>query len=152
MEVLWMWREHLPWMVPCTCVPRCFSHVRFFATSWTVAHQAPLSMGFSRQENWSGLPCPPPGDLPDPGIELMSLFPALAGGFFTTSITWEASDDRTPDVIFTHQKVLPFCFQFKSAFGLGWYRIIFSVFVSFCHFPSLFFFSLSQNLFPNVFD
>ena len=75
--------------------------------------------GFSRQENWSGLPCPPPGDLPDPGIELTSLFPALAGGFFTTSITWEASDDPTPDVIFTHQKVLPFCFQFKSAFGLG---------------------------------
>ena len=68
---------------------------------------------------WSGLPCPPPGDLPDPGIELTSLFPALASGFFTTSTTWEASDDPTPDVIFTHQKVLPFCFQFKSAFGLG---------------------------------
>ena len=40
---------------------------------WTVAHQAPLSMGFSRQEYWSGLPCPPPGDLPDPGIKPMSL-------------------------------------------------------------------------------
>ena len=44
-------------------------------TPWTVAHQAPLSMGFSRQEYWSGLPCPPPGDLPDQGIELRS--PAL---------------------------------------------------------------------------
>ena len=56
-----------------------------------VAHQAPLSMGFSRQEYWSGLPCPPPGDLPNPGIEPVSLtFPALAGGFFTTSATWEA--------------------------------------------------------------
>ena len=48
-------------------------------------------MGFSRQEYWSGLPCPPPGDLPDPGIELTSLkSPALAGGFFTTDATWEA--------------------------------------------------------------
>ena len=58
---------------------------------WTVAHQAPLSMGFSRQEYWSELPCTPPGDLPDPGIELMSpISPALAGGFFTTSATREA--------------------------------------------------------------
>ena len=53
-----------------------------FATLWTPAHQAPLSVGFSRQEYWSGLPFPPPGDLPDPGIEPES--PALAGGFFTT--------------------------------------------------------------------
>ena len=50
------------------------SRVRLFATPWTAAHQAPLSMGFSRQEHWSGLPFPPPGHLPDPGIE-----PALAG-------------------------------------------------------------------------
>ena len=59
-------------------------------TPWTVAHQTPLSMGFSRQEYWSGLPCPPPGALPDPGIEPTSLMsPALPGGFFTTSATWE---------------------------------------------------------------
>ena len=45
------------------------SHVGLFATPWTLAHLAPLSMGFSRQEYWSGLPCPPPGDLPNPGIE-----------------------------------------------------------------------------------
>ena len=51
------------------------------ATLWTVARQAPLSMGFSRQEYWSGLPFPPPGDLPDPGIEPGS--PILADGFFT---------------------------------------------------------------------
>ena len=51
-------------------------------TPWTVAHQASLSMGFSRQEYQSGLPFPSPGDLPDPGIEPSS--PALAGGFFTT--------------------------------------------------------------------
>ena len=58
-----------------------------------VAHQAPLSMGLSRQEYWGrgGLSCPPPGDLLDPGIEPMSLMsPALAGGFFTASATWEA--------------------------------------------------------------
>ena len=54
----------------------------FFVTPWTIAHQAPLSMGFSRQEYWSRLPFPPPGDLSDSEIELVSL--ALAGGFFTT--------------------------------------------------------------------
>ena len=55
-------------------------------TPWTTAHQDPLSMKFSRQEYWSGLPCPPPGALPDAGIELESLLsPALAGRFFTTS-------------------------------------------------------------------
>ena len=53
------------------------------------AYQAPLSKGFSRQEYWNGLPGPPPGDLPDPGIKPASLLsPALAGGFFTTSATW----------------------------------------------------------------
>ena len=57
----------------------------------TVAHQAPLSMGFSRQEYWSGLPCPPPGDHPDPGIKPVSLIsPALASGFFTMSVNREA--------------------------------------------------------------
>ena len=63
------------------CVCELLSHVRLFVTPWTVAHQAPLSMESSRQEYWSGLPCPPPGDLPDPGIELMSsVFPALQAG------------------------------------------------------------------------
>ena len=68
----------------------CFNHVQLFATLWTVAHEALLSLGFSKQEYRSGLPCPPPRDLPDPEIEpslLMS--PALAGRFFTTSATWE---------------------------------------------------------------
>ena len=68
------------------------SHVWLFATSWTVAHQTLLSVGFSKQEYWSGLPFPPPGDLPDPGIEPES--PVLAGGFFTTSATWEAQPYR----------------------------------------------------------
>ena len=59
-----------------------FSCIQLFATLWTVTLQAPLTMGFSRQDYWSGLPCPPPGDLSDPGIKPVS--PALAGGFFTT--------------------------------------------------------------------
>ena len=59
-----------------------------YVTQWTVAHQAPLSMGFSRQEYWNGLPFPSSGDLPDPGIELTSL--TLAGRFFTTETTREA--------------------------------------------------------------
>ena len=72
------------------CMPSHFSHVRFLLTWWTVAHQAPLS----KQEYWSGLPCPPPGDLPNPGIESMSLMsPALAGGFLTTSATWERESE-----------------------------------------------------------
>ena len=73
------------------CMPSCFSRIQLFATPWTLARQPPLSMEFSRQEYWSGLPCPPPGNLPNPGIKSMSLAsPALAGGFFTTSATWEA--------------------------------------------------------------
>ena len=67
------------------------SCVQLFATPWTVAPQPLLSMEFSRQEYWSGLPFPPPGALPNPGIEPASLMsPSLAGGFFTTSATWEA--------------------------------------------------------------
>ena len=58
------------------------SHVQLFATPWTVDRQVPLSMEFSRQEYWSGLPFPPPGNLPDPGFEPMFPSPALAGGFF----------------------------------------------------------------------
>ena len=59
----------LPVYYPCVCVISDFSRAQFFVTPWTIAHQAPLSMGFSRHEYWSGLPCPPPGDLPDPGME-----------------------------------------------------------------------------------
>ena len=68
-----------------------FSRVWLFVTLWTVNCQAPLSMGFSRQGYWRGLPCPPPGDLPDPRIEAVPLTsPTLAGVSFTTSATWEA--------------------------------------------------------------
>ena len=66
------------------CV-RVLSHIQLFATPWTVALQAPLSMRFPRQEYWSRLPFPPPVDLPNPGTECASPeAPALAGGFFTT--------------------------------------------------------------------
>ena len=64
------------------------SRIQLFMTPWTVACQAPLSMGFSRQEDWSGLSVPPPGDLPDPGVNPES--PAFVGGFFTTGTIWEA--------------------------------------------------------------
>ena len=65
-----------------------FSLVQLFATPWTAAHQAPLSVGFSRQEYWSGSPCPPLGDLPNPGITPESLMsPVLADRFLTTSAT-----------------------------------------------------------------
>ena len=73
------------------CVLSCFSHVQLFVTQWTVTRQAPLSMRFFRQEYWSGLPCPSPRDLPNPGIKPVSLMSlALAGRIFTTSATWEA--------------------------------------------------------------
>ena len=77
------------------------SCVRLLATPWTIARQAPLSMGFSRQEYWSGLPFPPQGNLPYPGMEPMSLASlALAHGFFTTGKTWEALDGR--DSVLSH--------------------------------------------------
>ena len=71
-EVIYCSKDEL-W--PFVCVLSCFSRVRLYATPWTVTLQAPLSMAFSRQEYWSGLPCPLPGDLPHLGIEPVS--PAL---------------------------------------------------------------------------
>ena len=78
------------------CVLSHFSRVWVFATLQTVACQAPLSMGFSREEYWSGLPFPSPGDLPDPGIQPTSFTsPALAGRFFITSATWKMPRHHT---------------------------------------------------------
>ena len=74
-----------------------FIHVQFFEIPWTMARQTPLSMEFSRQECWIRLPCPLPGDFPDPRIELMSLTsPELEGGFFATGITWEVHCSNKP--------------------------------------------------------
>ena len=75
-----LWCQFLFLTDVCVCV---LSHIQLFATPWTVAHQAPLSMEFSRQEYWSGLPFHTPGGLPGPGMESTSLVSsALAGGFF----------------------------------------------------------------------
>ena len=98
------------------CMLSSFSHVQLFGTLWTVAHQAPLSLGFSRQESWSRLPCPPPGDLSNPGIELVSpMSSALAGGFFTTRANWEVPCSRYQyfisvlcEIIFYHRDI-SFC-------------------------------------------
>ena len=80
-------------------------------TLWTIACQSPLSMGFSRQEYWNGLPCPPPEDLPDAGIESVSLTPpALACGHFTTSATWE---------VHTHMRTHTHIFHILFRYGLS---------------------------------
>ena len=77
------------------CVLSCFSCVWPFVTPWTASHQVPLSMGFSRQEYWSGLSFPAPGALPHQGTEPASLMSAaLAGSLFTISTTWEAPLDK----------------------------------------------------------
>ena len=74
----------------CVWVLTCFSHIQLFATLWTQARQTPLSIGFCRKEDWSGVPFPTPGDLPNPRIEPASLVSsALTDRFFTTSTTWE---------------------------------------------------------------
>ena len=69
---------HIPHCFPAYILSH-FSHVQLFVTPWTVARQAPQSMGFSRQEYWSGLPLPSPGDLPNPGIKLVSLYVSCVG-------------------------------------------------------------------------
>ena len=76
----------------CGCVLSRLSHVQLFVNLWNIAFQAPLSMGFSKQEYWSGLPCPFSGDLSNSGIEPTSIMsPALSGGFFNSNATWEAA-------------------------------------------------------------
>ena len=73
----------------CVFILSCF--MSDSSTLWTIVCQAPLSMGFSRQEHWSGFPCPPPGDLSNSGINpISSLSLALASEFFATSATWES--------------------------------------------------------------
>ena len=93
---LWSVENSRVWVRVHALMLNRFRRIWHSATLWTVVCQAPLSMGFCRQEYWSGLPCPPPGDLPNPGVKPTSLTsPALAYGFFTTSATWEAhSVDR----------------------------------------------------------
>ena len=81
-----------------------FSCVHLCATPWTVAHQAPLSMGFSRQEYWTGLPCPSLGDLPNPETESVSLkSPVPAGRLFKTNATREAHKKCILQTNFSHE-------------------------------------------------
>ena len=107
-----------------------------FVTPWTVTHQDPLSLGFSRQEYWSGLPFPSPGGLPHPGIEPLS--PALAGGFFTT----EQPGKYTciyPHAIKKHVKSLAgkvkveISFFFFSFIFISWRLITLQYCSGFCH-------------------
>ena len=88
---------------------RRLSQVRLFSNPWTAALQAPLSMGFSRQEYWSGMPFPSPGNLPDPGIELESFAsPALAGRFFPrwAILQLSKSHSSSTDSCFSHKFLL----------------------------------------------
>ena len=84
-------------------------------TLWTEGCQAPLSMGFSREQYGMGLPCAPSGDFPDPGIEPASLAsPALAGGFFTTSATWKAQQTCLKEVKIVILKQFDFTQEIKE--------------------------------------
>ena len=103
-EVEWFY-ENLQDLLARVCAS-CFSCVWLSAILWTVVRQAPLFVGFLRQEYWNGLPDPPLGDLPSPGIKLISLrSPTLAGRFLTTSAIWEAPQDLLE---LTHKKQCPF--------------------------------------------
>ena len=102
---LWGWILY-GWGFCCLIAQSCLT----LAIPWIVARQAPLSMGFSRQEDWSGLPFPFLGDLPDPGIELV--FPALAGGFLTTELPGKPTDVITALLKGTPENILtlfPMC-------------------------------------------
>ena len=91
----------------CAWVQSHVNHIWLFATMWTAVCQAPLPMEFPRQAYWSSLPCPSPGDLPDPGFK-----PTWAGGFFTTSATWEDWVTLTP--------LLSSLFFFYFSYSLIW--------------------------------
>ena len=95
-------RKQYKWECP------LLSHIRFFVTPWTIAHQAPLSMGFSRQEYWSGLPFPSPGNLPNPGLNLCLLH---CGRFFTVWVIREAPQIRE---IISNSPTCPFNFLSKA--------------------------------------
>ena len=95
------------------------SRVRLFAAPWTVAYEAPLSMGFSRQESWSGLPFPPPGDLPNPGIEPLSpVSPALQAD--SLPLTYQGSL-KTQTVCFEKTRRTEPCSNPPSPLALPWH-------------------------------
>ena len=110
------------------CVLRGFSCVQLFVTLWTVACQTPLSVGFSRQEYWSGLLCPPPGDLPDPGIEYASPCISRIPGRFSTS-----EPRRKPEHQFRHCKRT--CWSWQSEFRIKNKHLPALQGASFCSWP-----------------
>ena len=92
------------------------------ATPWTVAHQVDLFMRFSKQKNWSGLPCPPPGNPLNPGLNLPLIPPALAGGFFITSAIWESFVQPSIQPLFN----VPFLCHWFMVLGGPWAREYYS--------------------------
>ena len=104
----WVLLELITWKC------QSLSHIWFFVTPWTVAYQSPLSEEFSWQEYWSRLPCPPPEDLPDPGIEPASLLSlVLAGGFFTTEPSGKPHGMKFTKFWNYQKKISVFCFNYK---------------------------------------
>ena len=111
------------------CMLSRFSHSRFFATLWTVTHQAPLSMGFSREEYWSGLSCSPPGDLPNPGIEAASprllhwqadsLPPSHQGSPTVSHTGIQISTLQLTSYMISGKQLLTWCFSFLIS-KWGW--------------------------------
>ena len=119
------------------CVLSCFSCVQLFQTLWAIAHQAPLSMGFTRQGCWNGLPFPCLGDLPDLGKEPM--FPAMAGGFFTTECCVSHSimpNSLQPHGLQPSRLLCPWDSPSKNT-GVGYYALFQGIF-------------LTQGLSPNL--
>ena len=106
------------------CTVLLLSHVWLFATPWTVARQAPLSMGFSRQEDWSGFPCPPPGDLPNPGMELRSptlqedSLPTELPGKLNYSVVLITAAQQSDSVTHTHTHTHTYIYSFSCSFPL----------------------------------
>ena len=104
------------------CILSSFNRVQLFMTLQTIALQAPRSMEFSKQENQSGLPCPPPEYLPDPGMVPVSLTsPALAGRFFTTKATWKTLVTTGPP---GNSPFLPFLVHLSQSLGSLWDSLV----------------------------
>ena len=124
-------QEHSKW-----CMLSHFGHVQLFGTPRAVAYQAHMSMGFSGQEYQSGLPCPPPGDLPNPGFEPASLTsPTLAGRFFNSSTTWATTVVVVQSI--SHVQLLQpmdCILPGSSAHGILWARILEWVVISFSNY------------------
>ena len=104
------------------CMCTVHAQVCDFVTPWTLAHQAPLSMVFSRQEYWSGLPCPSPGDLPNPGIKPTSLAsPGIGRQILYHCTTWEASQFIILNQL-KYKSLLSKCYVVQSRLiGLNWW-------------------------------